>query len=203
MTTPNISTRRRKALIDKISALTETEHREIFKMLKETLNENVGFTQNRNGIFINFKMVPPETVIQIEKFVEFCNSNRADLDEYDKRINECKLNKDISKVIQYTNEESTQQIKSSSLQEVLTRESENHAKKTEWMDVIKECKQKTRVTQYVESLETNFQKIHKKKTCNMKYANAKKKYARRIVVDKKFDSEGTINLEPEPYIITK
>lgn len=239
-----ITTRQRKALIEKISQLTETEHQEIYKMLNDVIksNDGVGFTQNRNGVFLNFKKVPPETVIQIEKFVDFCNSNRPDLDEYDKRIKECKLNKDISKVIQYnnvnnnitvsvsgdgaststgitaTNSGALQQLKHSqdtqqhsiispqappttnSLQDVISRENKNHAKKTEWLDVLKECKEKERVSHYVDSLENNFSKIHKKKTCNMKYANAKKKYARRIVTEKKFDADLVSNLELESYL---
>lgn len=204
-----LSTRRRKALIDKISMLTETEHTEIYKMLADIIKTrtDIGFTQNRNGMFLNFKMVPIDIVERIEKFVEFCNMNRPDLDEYDKRINECKLNKDISKVINMTNAQgdggdedgnAESSNATNGLQDVLARETKNHTKKNEWMDLLKECKEKERVTHYVEALEGNFQKIHKKKTCNMKYANAKKKFARRVVIEKKFDSDLISNLEPDP-----
>lgn len=188
-------------------------------MLNDVIQSNdaIGFTQNRNGVFLNFKKVPPETVVQIEKFVDFCNLNRPDLDEYDKRIKECKLNKDISKVIQMsgTSQGNDNVLASNilndtfiqpppattnSLLDVIARETKNHAKKTEWLDVLKECKEKERVSHYVDSLENNFSKIHKKKTCNMKYANAKKKYARRIVAEKKFDADLVSNLEQESYL---
>lgn len=200
-TEPLITSRRRKILIDKIAYLNDTEHVEIFKMIKDS---NISFTQNRNGIFLNFKLIPDETVLQVEKFVEFCNSNRDDLDKYDKHINECKLHKDVSSVMSYNKLNSTEPFNttahnqtSCNLQDVISREKKLHEDKTSFIDILRENKEKDRVCQYVDALEVNYAKIHKKKMCNMKYSNAKKKYSRKVTGDKKVEVDLVSNLEPE------
>jgi len=210
MTTQRVTTRQRKALIDKISRLTETEHHEIFKLLQETIKSgNIGHTQNRNGMFIDFKMIPNDVIQKIEQFVDFCNHNRHNLDAYDKCINECKLNKDISKVVSLHHSKECEnkvdttfdECNSNSLQNVIARASQSHRNEHHWLDLLKENKQCDKVLQYVDLLENNYSKIHKKKTCNMKYANAKKKYARRTVAEKKIDTDLISVLEPENYIL--
>lgn len=211
-----VSTRQRKTLIEKIALLTETEHFEIYKMLSHVLKDgDVSCTKNRNGMFINFKKIPTALVLDIEKFVDFCNHNRQNLDEYDKCINECKLHKDISKVFtlhqqaKSMNDDENDDINAdinascNALQDVITRENRNHFNKSQWLDLLKESKEKQRVTQFVDALENNFAKIHKKKTCNMKYANAKKKYARKVAPEKKFDADLVSNLEVEQYLCNR
>lgn len=211
--TQRVTTRQRKALIDKISRLTETEHQEIFKLLQESIKHgNVGHTQNRNGMFIDFKMIPNDVILKIEQFVDFCNYNRQNLDAYDKCINECKLNKDISKVVTLHHSKTDDlldtkidtdfdECNTNSLQNVIARAAQSHQNEKQWLDLLKENKQCDKVLQYVDLLENNYSKIHKKKTCNMKYANAKKKYARRAVAEKKIDSDLISVLEPEEYIL--
>lgn len=211
----NVTTRQRKALIDKIAVLTMNEHVEIFKIINDSLQEmDIKYTLNRNGMFINFKLIPDETVLKIEQFVDFCNNNRHDLDEYDKKINECKMNKDVSKVIHMYNmgagslgdgllEDECDIVKESQdLQDVIMRQTKNFTKKNEWIDIVKSTKEKERVSSYLESLENSYSKIHKKKTCNLKYANAKKKFARKCIPEKKFDLDLLSVLEEETYIIT-
>jgi hypothetical protein len=204
-------TQRRKAVIDKIAHLNENEHQEIYKMILENMSQtDLGVTKNRNGVFINIKLLPIEVITSIEDFVEFSNSNRHDLDEYDKCINECKLNKDISKILHMNpyclppvqapaDSHDEPEVISNSLQDVISRETKTHAKKNEWMDMLKDCKELDRVTHYVDSLENNCAKMNKKKTCNMKYANAKKRYARRIINEKKNELDFFSILESELY----
>lgn len=188
-----ITTHQRKALIDKIAQLTDTEHQEIYKIIKNTLQQNkIGCTHNRNGLFIDFKLIPNDIFMQIEAFVEFCNSNRSELDNYDKCINECKINKDISKIVTlhhtYQFEPEVTDV-DNNLQSVIARESKQHEHQKQWLSILKESKQADKIALYIDSLENLYAKIHKKKMCNMKYANAKKKYARKVVLDKKFDSD--------------
>lgn len=78
----------RKALTHRIHGLGPTEHEEIFKILKAA---GVNHTQNQNGVFINLSSVDDAVVDRIRAFVEFCYENKRKLDEYDKRLNECKI----------------------------------------------------------------------------------------------------------------
>ena len=66
----------RKQILSKILILTETEHQEIFKILR---NVNIPFTQNCNGVFFNFSLVPNNIVQSIDEFVNFCLENKKDL----------------------------------------------------------------------------------------------------------------------------
>jgi hypothetical protein len=83
------SVRDRKLLMQRIQELGETEHEQIFKMLTA---EGIDHTRNCNGVFFNLSAVPDELVSKVSNFVAFCHSNKTDLDEYDKRLNECKYN---------------------------------------------------------------------------------------------------------------
>lgn len=174
--------RHRKSLIDRISLLSDTEHNEIFKLLRE---HNIPFTQNRNGVFLNFKNVPDDIVEVIDQFVTFCYANKKDLDEYDKRLIECKLNNNVM-LIQNNNLPSTV---STHLDEVLQELSDiKHDQK--WIESIKESKDLQKLETMIDLLEGSLQKVHKKKNCNMRYANAKKKFARRVIAqDKKSDGD--------------
>lgn len=174
----------KRLLIEKISGLGTTEHAEIFKLIGDT----VKYTQNSNGIFLNFKDLSVEVVEKIQRFVDFCLENKTQLDEYDLKLNERKLNN--NKV------ESTELPQS--LDTVITIPTLHN----EWIEKLKESKQKERIDNVVEILEGNLQKINKKKTCNTKYSNAKKKYGRKVVVDKKTEGETMNVLTPEPYLLT-
>jgi hypothetical protein len=82
----------RKLLADRISMMTATEHEEIFRVLE---SYDIKYTSNANGVFFNLTGVPTEAIERISGFVEFCMGNRSELDEYDKRLNECKMNNDL------------------------------------------------------------------------------------------------------------
>jgi hypothetical protein len=178
------SNREKKHLIDQIAGLGVTEHAEIFKII----GDSVKYTQNSNGIFLNLKDLPADILENIKKFVDFCLENKTQLDEYDLKLNECKLNNNKL--------ESTEAPLS--LDDVITIPTIQN----EWIDKLKESKQKERIDNVVEILEGNLQKINKKKTCNTKYSNAKKKYGRKVVVDRKSEGETLSVLTPEPYFLT-
>ena len=81
--------RDRKLLMQRIQELGPTEHAEIFKMLSD---QGVEYTQNSNGIFVNLSGVPSALLGELSTFVSFCIDNNHSLNEYDKRLSECKIN---------------------------------------------------------------------------------------------------------------
>jgi hypothetical protein len=91
MTNKVYNNRMRRLLLDKINDFTSTEHEEIFKIIKEFYNNDCTYTENSNGIFFNMNTFPNNLLIKIENFVIFCNDNNKKLDEYDKKLKECKL----------------------------------------------------------------------------------------------------------------
>lgn len=160
--------------MDRISMLSDTEHNEIFKLLKD---RGISFTQNRNGVFLNFKSVPDDVIISIDQFVTFCFANKKDLDEYDKRLNECKLNNNVESLVKEKEEYHRMSVCIDDVFKHDNQSSQDH----KWISALKESKDKQRIESMIDMLETNLQKVHKKKSCNMKYANAKKKYARKVI----------------------
>ena len=198
------TTRDRKGLIEKIAQLSATEHEEILKIVRQY--SNIAYSQNRNGVFINLKTVPNDLVCKINEFVQFCLENKEHLDEYDKRINECKLGNKLAvadiAAASALDENSTK--KSQPLAQVMSRMRESSNHDAEWHNSLKETKAMEKVENLLDVLETNFQKIHKKKTCNMKFSNAKKKYARRVgISDKRGDMDMVSNLTHDVYVPRK
>ncbi len=181
----------KRQLIEQIANLGVTEHAEIFKLI----GKNVKYTQNSNGVFLNFKDLSDDVVEQIEKFVDFCLENKTHLDEYDLKLNECKLN---SSKFDATGSQVSEEF--TSLETIIN--SITPSVRDEWIDKLKESKQKERIDNVVECLEGNLQRINKKKTCNTRFSNAKKKYGRKVVIDKRNEGETLNVLCPEPYFLT-
>ena len=69
----------RKQLIKNISKLKKIEHIEIFKIFKK---DNIRYTENSNGIFINISKIPDETLYKVKKFLSFYNKNNKQLNDY-------------------------------------------------------------------------------------------------------------------------
>ncbi len=182
--------RQKRQLLEKIARLTKTAHEEIFKMAKIA---GICFTQNKNGVFFNMTLMTPELITQIENFVDFCILNNTELDEYDKRINECKMsnNYDVFK---------TQEAPvTSSLINILHNK---ECQRDDWVKAFDASKDRARLEHLLTSLEANMERTCKKKV-HSKFANAKKRFSRRIASDKRFDGEGVSLLLVEPYIIRK
>ena len=83
------NTRSRKIIKQKIEELGSTAHMEIFRKLKR---EHVDYTRNKNGMFINLSVVHDTLLEEISAFVDYCIDNDRSLEEYDKKLNECKMN---------------------------------------------------------------------------------------------------------------
>lgn len=182
------NSRRKKHLLEKINHLTVTEHDEIFKVMK---TYNVPFTQNKNGVFFNISLVSDDVVSKIEDFVEFCLKNKKELDEYDKKINECKISNKYDGIVSKTDLNGTHTSLDIALQET---------KQEDWQAVAADIKSSEKLTALVELLESNIEKIHKKKA-NTKFITAKKRYARKFLSDKKIESDLMSNLFEESYLV--
>ena len=63
----------RKYIIDKSKVLKKYEHIEIFKILKK---DNINFTENNNGIFINLNKISYEILKKIHTFIVYCINNK-------------------------------------------------------------------------------------------------------------------------------
>lgn len=84
----------RKQLIEKINELSFAEHEEIFKIIRDHIPD-CNYTQNSNGIFCNMSAFPDELMRKIETFVVFCTKNKKQLDDYDQKMKECKMKNNL------------------------------------------------------------------------------------------------------------
>lgn len=181
----------RRLLLEKINTLSPTEHEEIFKVVK---TNNVAYTQNQNGIFCNLSTVNDNTIEQISKFVKFCTENKKQLDEYDKKINECKINKNFDD-LSFSSVETI--VKPMALGEYME---EKQNTKDDWASMVASSKQSEKIMNFVDLLYNNITKVQKKK-CNTKYNVAKKKYSKKIYNDKKFDFDTDHTLHEEEFLL--
>ena len=60
-----------KVLSDKISKLGEQEHNYIFSIVKSDTDK---FTRNSNGVFLNMATLSPSTLIKVDQYVKFCET---------------------------------------------------------------------------------------------------------------------------------
>jgi hypothetical protein len=68
----NLETSKLKILRDSISELGLVENIEIFKILQKN---NVKYTENNNGIFINMTKLSQKTIDDLEAFLIFIKNN--------------------------------------------------------------------------------------------------------------------------------
>lgn len=181
--TSTYTNKRKKTLFEKINILSSTEHEEILKILK---TYNVPYSQNKNGIFFNLSTLSDEVLKDIENFVAYCISNKKELDEYDKIINECKMNNCIHNVIPVIN---------TSLSEMGKQPIEE---KETWSKVKLDDQSIDRFVKFVERVNTEKDKIGRKKM-NIKFNNAKKRFAKKS--DKKIELELIDDLKEDAYIL--
>lgn len=194
MQAPTFSSRSKKFILEKISKLSQTEHDEIFKIVRTS---NTPYTQNKNGLFVNMSALSDDIIEKVDHFVDFCLKNKSELDEYDKRISECKINNNYDVFCSKTPEHSSSGLERKHLNDFMSsaaRQQEN------WQRVLEEAKKDEKVASLASMLEDNADRVHKKRG-NMKYVNAKKKYARKVATEKKIDQELMNVLEPETYPI--
>jgi hypothetical protein len=77
--------RNRENLKKELSSLSTSEYQEIFNILR---NNNISYTENKNGVFINLKNTNDDIIYKIYDFIEFCKDNKKNLETLDERQKE-------------------------------------------------------------------------------------------------------------------
>ena len=194
---PPLSVRDRKLLMQKIQELGDTAHEEIFKMFQE---RGVEYTRNSNGIFVNLTAVPDDLVRQMRRFVDFCMENKANLDEYDKRLNECKYNQNYEYCMQQQQQQQQlsdpPSLNNAAVATPLCSNGEDEGRGDASADAVGGGPGLDRAAM-------------EKKLEHAKYAAAKKRYAKRKMQDAKkssaasaLDDMTTDELFPEQALLT-
>ena len=161
----------RKILFEKINRLSCTEHEEILKIIKKY---DTDYTQNKNGIFFNISTVKNEVIEELNNFLDYSINNSKELDEYDKKLNECKI---TQKLVQNNN------AMYSTNQAIKIKESPDD----EWNFLASiETKKMQNIMNFVDKMNLDRDKIGKKKA-NVKFYNAQKKYMKKSICEKKID----------------
>lgn len=188
------SNRMRKQVIERINSLTSTQHEEIFSIIQRRATE-VAFTRNNNGVFFNMALLPDDVIADIDAFVSFCLHTKQELDEYDKRLNECKLGMDSQ-----LQEGEQEDLMGLNIVEQVTHQSlvEHHVQdepSTAWASLLE---QQTRVDPgFQRYIATMYSEKQAKRKPNTRFYTAKKKYAKRFGGDRKDGCELSDVLYPE------
>lgn len=183
------SGKQKRQLLEKINNLSATEHEEIFNILQRMNISN--FTSNKNGIFFNLAVLTDSEIEEIDKFVNFTIGNKQDLDDYDKKLNECKVNANIINLdLETIVERKHTEGKKISVLPICDWATLNLEQ-----NIDTKCAQK--IINFIERITSD--KTGKKKI-NVKFHNAKKKYAKKVILDSKFEYDFLNDLEPEDYL---
>lgn len=75
----------RKKLFDEIKQFNRTEQEELYRILKKNGEE---VSENRNGIFFDLMSLKPETVANVQEWVEFCRKNNSEFKSREDELNE-------------------------------------------------------------------------------------------------------------------
>jgi hypothetical protein len=173
--------------------MTKTEHEEIFKIIRDK-NSDLNYSKNKNGVFLNLSSLSDETIHDVNNFVTYCINNKKELDDYDKKINECKINNSL-------NLSSYDGSGNDNCDTDGINDPEMNDKTQDWNSLVPDSKSIQKISQFIEKLMTDHDKIGKKKV-NQKFSNAKKKYSKKICVERKFETEDNTELNSDNYLIT-
>lgn len=187
--------KQRKALFDRINSLSSTEHEEILKIVK---NYNATYSQNKNGIFFNLSGLSDDAVGEIDNFVNYCISNKKELDEYDKIINECKMSNNLKTIIAPNN---TIPTLNTSLANMGRMDASPNVQVDTWASLKVDEATVDKFVKFVDKVNQDKDKIGRKKM-NVKYNNAKKRYSKKIS-ERKFDTDQHDVLLSENYLLEK
>lgn len=175
----------KKHLFDKINSLSSTEHDEILRIINDN---NVNVSKNKNGVFFNLSSVNENVLQEIDKFVTYCVANKQQLDEYDKRLNECKMNNKYGMIVNMN-------IK---LEDMISEREK--CLTDDWSKVDLDAKSLVKVTNMLQRIADERERLHVKKV-NSKFINAKKRFNKKAISDKKFDCEQLTELDKDVYLI--
>lgn len=181
------SNKQKKALFEKISSLSSTEHEEIHRIISVN---RINTSKNKNGVFFNLSSIEDHVIEQIESFVNYCISNKEQLDEYDKKLNECKINNNFAPIVNMNiNLES------------LNKHTIEEQARDDWSKLkVADSINYTRFIQFAEKLNEDKEKLHLRRV-NSKFINAKKRFSKRIVSDKKIEFDHIDELNKDAYLL--
>ena len=105
----------KKNMINDVSTLTESQQIEIFNILSIN-NNDLKFTENKNGIFINIDEISDAKIIEIIRYISICKESNQLLNKNTYQTltppepsnynnNPTVINKSISKIIQQNSNE--------------------------------------------------------------------------------------------------
>lgn len=188
----------------------------IFDIIKRN---DVGYTQNNNGVFLSLSTIPNRVIKEIDEYVDMFLQRMCDRDNNITRGEDkaCKEDDEQNHSNEYTisnevndgnnrfgdkNEDLEMNIDENDGQDASIQDHDVENGPPEWSDVYNlqsndACT--TRVIKMVDCLEESYENLHKKKG-NIKYSNAMKKYGRMYTNDKKFDPDVKNTLTFEPYM---
>lgn len=76
-----------KFIIENINNMSKEHHIEIFKII---LNNSVNFTENNNGIFINYNDLSVKCISDIENYIKYILENNINIKKYEEKKKELK-----------------------------------------------------------------------------------------------------------------
>jgi hypothetical protein len=91
-----------KYINDEIKQLNKNEIEEVFKLVHDN---NVTYTKNSNGIFINLSWIDIDILYKIEKYIIFCKNSHIENKKHEILKNELSSNISINNITSNTNTE--------------------------------------------------------------------------------------------------
>jgi hypothetical protein len=176
----------RKALSDQIMQLGNPEHEEIYKII---CTHHINHTKNKNGIFFDMSVLSDQTISAIEHFVKYCIDNKKELDDYDQKLQECKMNKNISSLIAPEKHK---------LSDINGKEVSDNIENASWSKVTLDEESVNKFVKFVHKNTEASDNVMKKKNYQ-KYSNARKRYGKKVHPELKFEAEQL--LKHDAYII--
>ena len=82
---------KRNKIIENIKTLNLFEHQEIFKIIRK---DNIKYSENSNGVFINMNKLSDNTIYEIDRFITYCNTNKSNFQK------ENAFRKDLKKFVE-------------------------------------------------------------------------------------------------------
>lgn len=188
----------KRQLFERIDNLSSTEHEEIFNIINR--HDDINYTSNKNGVFFNLSSLADDVIDEIDKFVNFCLSNKKDLDEYDKKLNECKataniININLSNIVEIKPTPKTSSHLTS--HKVISVLPINNDWTQNNIEQVLEPKNVQKFVNFIEKLHSD---KYTKKKMNVKFHNAKKKYSKKVAQDSKIEFDFVGDLYPEEYV---
>lgn len=78
----------RKRVLGELKNLVKSEQEQVFLILKK---HKLDYSENSNGVFFDLSRIPNEPFEEIQKFLEFCQTNRNEFETRNKQMETSRL----------------------------------------------------------------------------------------------------------------